>query len=185
MNNVLVADIMTRDPITIKPDTNLLECSKKMIKKRVGSLLLTEKGELKGLITEHDILWAIIKKSKEDLSQIKAEEISPRKIATIRPSATIEEAFKKIKRLKFERLPVVQEKQLKGLLTIRDILNFKPEFYPEIDEISKIREESNKLKRIKRAKERKSVHEGICEECGNQELLYRFNGMLVCDSCMK
>jgi dTDP-4-amino-4,6-dideoxygalactose transaminase len=38
MKNILVADVMTRTPITLKPDTNLLECAKKMVRKRVGSL---------------------------------------------------------------------------------------------------------------------------------------------------
>ena len=27
------------------------------------------------------------------------------------------------------------------------------------------------------------LYHRVCEECGNQDILYRFNGMLVCDSC--
>ena len=65
----------------------------------------------------------------------------------------------------------------------KDILNFHPEVYPELEEFSQIREEVKKLKRVKKARERKGRDEGICEECGNQDILYRFNGMLVCDSC--
>ena len=45
------------------------------------------------------------------------------------------------------------------------------------------KEESNKLKRVKKAQDRKSIHEGICEECGAQDFLYRINGMLICESC--
>ena len=181
MKKILVADIMTREPIIVKPDTSLLECAKKMVKKRVGSLLLINKKKLVGFISQKDILWALIKKSKEDLATIKAIEISPKKIATIKPSFTIEEAIKKMKRLKFEKLPVIHNKKLIGVITIKDILNFHPEFYPELDEFAKIREESKKLKRVKKAK--KFSQEGICEECGNQDVLFRINGMLVCESC--
>lgn len=183
MNNLLVSDVMTREPITAKPDTNLLECIKKMVKKNVGCLLLIDKKKLVGFISRKDILWALTKKPKEDLSSIKAIDISPRKIATIKPNAPIEEVLKKMKKLKFERLPVIHEKELVGMITAKDILNFNPEFYPELEEFAKIREESNKLKLIKKAKERKSSYEGICEECGSQDFLYKVHGMLVCESC--
>ena len=173
---------MTREPITIKPNTNLLDCAKKMVKNRVGSIPLVNKKKLVGFISQRDILCAIIKKSKEDLKNIKVIDISRKKITTIRPTATVEEAFKKIKGLKLQKLPVTQEGELVGMLTSKDILSFKPEVYPELEELSKIREESQKLDRLKKIKER--ISEGICEECGNQDWLYKFNGMLVCESCM-
>jgi CBS domain-containing protein len=180
MENVLVADIMTREPITTKPDINLLDSAKKMVKKKLGSLLIVDKKNLLGFISQKDILWALVKKSKEDLSKIKAIDISPKKIVTIKPSATIEEALQKMKKAKFERLPVVHEKELVGIITIKDILNFHPEFYPELEELAQIREEAKKLKRIKKAEQ---VHEGICEECGNLDILRKFNGMMICESC--
>lgn len=180
MERVLVSDIMTRDPISIKPDTTLLDCAKQMVKKRVGSLLLVEKRKLIGLIARKDILWALTKKSKEDLNKIKAVDISPKKIATIKPTATIKEALEKMKKLKFKRLPVIHEKQLVGMITVRDILNFNPELYPELEEFAKIREESKKLERVKKVS---SIKEGACEECGNFDTLYMVHGSLLCESC--
>jgi len=186
MRNIVVSDIMTREPIIIKPDTNLLECAKKMVTKRTGSLVLVEKDHLVGIISEYDILWALTKKLPSELSSIKAIEISPRKIATIKPTATIREAIEKMKKLKFERLPVIKEKELVGLITIKDILNFNPEFYPELEEFAKIREESKKLKLIKKAKQELGeamIKEGVCEECGNYGILEKSNGMLLCENC--
>ena len=184
MNEVIVADIMTRNLITIKPEMDLLNCAKIMIKKRAGSILIVDQKKLRGFISEHDILWAFTKaKTKAELSKIRVIDISPKKIATIRPTAGLQEVIKKMKHLKFEKLPVIDKGELVGMVTVNDILNFKPELYPELNEFSEIREASNKLTRIKKAKERKSMNEGICEECGNVELLYRFNGMLVCESC--
>jgi CBS domain-containing protein len=183
MESIQVADVMTRNPIIIDPETNLLECAKQMVKNRTGSLVLVEDNILKGFISEHDILWALVKKSKDDLANIKAIDISPRKIAVIKPSATLRQAFEKMKNLKFERLPVVKEKEFLGLITIKDILNFNPEFYPELEELSQIREETEKLKRIKKVRTSMPVREGLCEECGNTELLYHSRGMLICGSC--
>jgi len=79
MKEVLVADIMTRNPITIQPSENLLTCAKKMVRKKVGSLLIVDKKRLVGFIDQKDILWALIKKSKEDLSKIRAIDICPKK----------------------------------------------------------------------------------------------------------
>jgi len=180
MNRLLVSDIMTREPITIKPETNLLECAKIMVRKKVGSLLLTKDKKLVGLLAQKDILWALIKKSKQDLKKIKAIDISPRKIATTKPSIPIKEAFEKMRELKFERLPVVYDKKLVGMLTIKDILNFHPELYPELEQFSDIREETDKLKRIKQASKR---IEGMCEECGKNDILFRINGSLMCENC--
>jgi len=183
MGRILISDIMTRNPIIINPKTDLLKCAKKMVSKNIGSLLITENKKLIGFITQRDILWALIKKSKEDLSKINAIDISPKKIATTKPSASINDTIKKMKKLKFERLPVIYEKKLVGVITAKDILNFNPEFYPELEEFAKIREEEEKLKRIKRVNIKEFRIEGICEECGNQDSLSKFNGMLVCDSC--
>ena len=183
MKNLLVSDLMTHEPVTVSPNIDLLECIKKMVKKRIGSLLIVDKKKLVGLISEHDILWALTKKLPKDLSKIKAIDISPRKIATIKPSTPLEEAWRKMKKLKFERLPVIKDKELVGLITAKDILNFHPELYRELDEFAKIREESRKLKAMKKARYAQEVTEGICEECGNQEILYRVHGNLICASC--
>jgi len=183
MRVVLVADVMTRNPITVKPEENLLICAKKMVRKKVGSLLIVDGKRLVGFIDQKDILWALIKKSKEDLSKIRAIDISPKKIATIKPSLTLRGAIQRMKKLKFARLPVLHEKKLVGIITSKDILNFHPEFYPELEEFAQIREETKKLKRIKKAKDRQFMHEGICEECGNPDILYRVHGMLICESC--
>lgn len=180
MESVRVSDVMTRDPITTKPDTSLLDCAKKMVKKKVGSLLLVNGKKLVGLISRKDILWALVKKSSSDLSKIKAIEISPRKIATIKPSATVHEALAKMKSLKFQTLPVIFEGNLVGMVTIRDILSFHPEIYPELKEFDQIREEADKLQRVKKAK---LINEGICEECGNYDILFKVHGNLLCESC--
>lgn len=183
MQRILVADIMTRDPITISPDATLLDCAKRMVKKKVGSLLITYKKKLVGFISEKDILWALIKKSKDDLSKINALEIAPKKIATLKPFMSIAEAVKKMKNLKIGRLPVIHEGELVGMITTKDILGFYPELYSELDEIDTIRDETGKLKRLKKAQVRNFVQRGICEECGKEDVLYNLHGMLICESC--
>ena len=183
MKSILVSEVMTREAVTISPNANLLECAKKMVRKRVGSLLIIENKKLLGFISQIDILWALVKKSKANLSQIKAIDISPKKIITVKPEATIREALDKMNKYKFEKLPVVKENEVVGIITVRDILSFHPEVYPELEEFARIREEEEKLQRVKKNKEIAVVVDGICEECGERDTLYRIHGMLVCESC--
>ena len=181
MEKVLVADVMTRDPVIIGPDANLLECAKKMTRGRVGSLLLVDKKKLVGFITQRDILWAMVKKPGVDLSKIKAMDISPKKIGTINSNTSLKEVIKKMNKTKFDRLPVVDNGELRGIITAKDILNFHPEIYPELEEYAQIKEEQEKLKRVSEAED--DFGEGICEVCGGKDTLLKFNGMLVCESC--
>ncbi len=183
MRDIIVADVMTRDIIFVKPDTSLLDCAKIFVKKRVGSLVVLDKKRLVGFISQRDILWALIKKSRKDLAKIRVIDISRKKIATIKPTATLEEALRKMKKLKFRRLPVVQGKEIVGILTIRDILTFHPEIYPELEELKQIREEAEKLKRVRKAKNREYMHEGVCEECGATDILQKIDGRLLCNTC--
>jgi len=183
MKNVLVADLMTLEPFTISPDLNLLECSRSMIKNKIGILLVVQGERLLGVISRRDILWALVKKSPGELEKIRAIDISPRKIATIRPTASIEEAVIKMNKCGFQKLPVIQDNFLIGLITSKDILKFHPELYKDLDEFDSIREETEKLARLEKAKTRPVVDFGVCEECGAKDVLFRVNGMLICELC--
>ncbi|MAH47601.1 hypothetical protein CMI37_17400 [Candidatus Pacearchaeota archaeon] len=179
---VKVGDLMTRNFIWVTPETNLKKCAKTMIKKRVGSLIIKEKDsrKLKGILTEKDIVWAVVKKSKKDLANIFAKDLMKRKVVTIKPSADITEALKKIRKKKTRRLPVVENKKVIGMLTTKDIFKISPDLFSSIAETMKIREETDKLKKHQRKKPRKL---GMCAECGEQDLLTQDDNMWICSPC--
>ena len=177
---IKVGDLMTRNFVHVSPDTNLKQCAKTMIKKRVGSLLIKENDTLKGILTEKDIVWAVVKKSHHDLENIKVSDLMKRKVTTIKPGADITDAMKKFKKKKIRRLPVVEKKKLIGFITTNDILRIDPGLFQAIAETIKIKEEEEKFKRHGIEAKRKS---GICEECGTFELLYNDENQWLCDEC--
>jgi CBS domain-containing protein len=177
---IKVGDLMTRNFIYVAPDTNLKACARTMVKKRVGSLIIKEGDKLKGILTEKDIIWAIVKKSKHDLKNIKAKALMRRKVVTIKPGADITDAMQKFKKKKIRRLPVVENSKLIGFLTTKDILKIDPGLYQTIAETIKIKEETAKLKRSDISAPRK---QGICEECGEYEILYHDEAQWLCDKC--
>ena len=177
---VKVGDIMTRNFISVKPDTSILDCAKKMVKKRVGSLILKEDSRLKGIITEGDIIWAMTKKSKMELGKIEASKIAPKKLVTIKPSADLYQALQKMKKTKYRWLPVTIKGNVLGFLTLKDILRIEPSLFETASEIMKIREVSKKLRKRKAGE---SFKEGLCEECSNFEILYKVDNRAICEDC--
>ena len=177
---IKVGDLMTRNFIHVSPETDLKICARTMVKKRVGSLIIKDGDKLKGILTEKDIIWAVVKKSKEGLKDIQAKDLMKRKVITIKPGADITDALTKLKKKKVRRLPVVENGKLIGLLTQKDILRIDPGLFQTIAETVKIREETEKLKRSNIEAPRKS---GICEECGEFDLLYHDEAQWLCDIC--
>jgi acetoin utilization protein AcuB len=57
---VMVREVMTRDPITISPDTDVEEAARIMYHNKIGGLPVLERGRLLGIITESDILSIFI-----------------------------------------------------------------------------------------------------------------------------
>lgn len=177
---VRVGDIMTRNFFSVKPETSILDCAKNMVKKRVGSLILKEGDELKGIITEGDIIWAMTKKPAKELSKIKASEIAPKKLITISPSADLYQALQKMKKTKYRWLPVTLNRNIIGFLTLKDVLRIEPGLFETVSEIMQIREESEKLKRRKAGE---IFKEGSCEDCGRFGLLYKLDNRMICEEC--
>ena len=177
---IKVGDLMTRSFIHVSPDTDLKECARTMVKKRVGSLIIKEGDKLKGILTEKDIIWAIVKKSKHDLKNIKAKALMRRKVITIKPGADITDAMTKFRKKKVRRLPVVENGKLIGFLTTKDILRIDPGLFQMIAETLKIKEETAKLKRSDIEARRK---QGICEECGDYDILYNDDAQWLCNKC--
>lgn len=179
-SGIKVGDIMTRNFVSVSPDTNLIDCAREMMKKRVGSLVLKDGQKISGLLTEKDIIWAMTKKGARGLDKIKAKDIASKKLATIKPSSDLYEAMQRMKKLKFRRLPVVVDGNVIGMLTLKDILRIEPALLSDVSQIENIREESEKLRRLKGERWFK---DGVCEECGNFDILYKIDNKLMCLAC--
>ncbi|MDP4039728.1 MAG: CBS domain-containing protein [Candidatus Pacearchaeota archaeon] len=177
---VAIGDLMTRNFAAINPEDNLHKASKEMIKEKVNSLLITKDRKLIGIITARDVLWAITKKGNLDLKKIKAIEIATKKVAVIKPSADISQAINKMKQYGFRRLPVLSKGNVVGMITLKDILKVDPTLYSQLGELSSIKEEFAKLKKIKSSE---WEQEGLCEECDSFSSLLKVDGRLLCLDC--
>jgi CBS domain-containing protein len=54
-SRVEIGDVMTRNVVTVGPDTDLNEVARMMLERKIGGLPVVEHGRLVGIITESDI----------------------------------------------------------------------------------------------------------------------------------
>ena len=79
---VKVMDSMTHAPAVVKPSESLQKCAKLMLKKKLGNVLIIKNEKLKGIITEKDLIRAIVAKGL-DPKKTQVEEIMIRTYKTI------------------------------------------------------------------------------------------------------
>lgn len=130
---MIVSMWMTRDLVTIEPDTPITEAAAIMAKRHIRRLPVIEKHANNphpvGIITATDILHAYpphvnpfaIGVSALQQTHIRAAEIMSRSLQTVTPETPIEEAARIMRNEKLSTLLVVQKMKLVGLITESDI----------------------------------------------------------------
>ncbi|MFB6182067.1 MAG: IMP dehydrogenase [Candidatus Magasanikbacteria bacterium] len=112
------------NPITVDPDTSLKQAQRVMRENDITSVLVEKKGKLKGIMTRRDYIF-------EDDSKTLVEELmTPRSdLVTADPGIELEEAKKVLFDNRIEKLPLVEDNEIKGLITGKDIK--KLEHWPQ------------------------------------------------------
>ena len=108
-----VGEIMNRELITVAPDTTVAEAATVMGGKHVGSALVMNDGRLAGIFTERDIVRAL---GEHPVSHWMTA--NPR---TIGPDATSEQALEMMLSGGFRHLPVIEDDEVVGMLSLRDV----------------------------------------------------------------
>ncbi len=119
-----VKDLMSSPPITASKEVCIDELANLMYQNRIGSVLIVDKeGNLEGIVTERDIIYAVAKKKVGKC--FPAYTIMTEDPITVGPDTTLFEAVKLMRTNRIRHLPVVIEgKKPVGMLSLRDILNF-------------------------------------------------------------
>ncbi|MFC2162217.1 CBS domain-containing protein [Candidatus Altiarchaeota archaeon] len=108
-------------PVTVTSgDATIAEASQVMAKHNIGSIVVVDEGEIRGILTERDILKKIVAKSM-DSAKVKVKEVMNDKVTTIKPGVTIHQAAKMIEEEHIRRLPIVDNGKLVGIITQTDI----------------------------------------------------------------
>lgn len=64
--NTFVARVMTRDPVTVTPQTPIASAAELLVEAKVGCLPVVENGQLVGIVTETDLLGGLLQLLKAE-----------------------------------------------------------------------------------------------------------------------
>lgn len=128
---MLIENWMTKDVVTLTPETSMMKASKVMKEKRISRIpIVDEKGVLLGIVSDRDIKDASPSKATTLdmhelyylLSEIKLKDIMTKKVVTIRPAETVERAAVLLLENNIGGMPVVDEaNKVVGIVTDSDI----------------------------------------------------------------
>jgi acetoin utilization protein AcuB len=124
---------MTRRVATVGPEATIFEIQALMSEKRIRHVPVVEKdNKLVGIVSDRDLRSAlpfryfqegIRPEEKAKLQGLRAKDIMTRKVFTISPGYTIQDALLMIQNSKVGALPVVDDDgRLRGILSVRDLL---------------------------------------------------------------
>lgn len=109
------------DVWSVEPDASVYEALKLMADKNVGALIVLKAGDLVGIISERDYARKVILKGKSSMTT-PVKEIMTTKVYCVRPEQTIQECMALMTEKRIRHLPVLEEGQLAGVISIGDVV---------------------------------------------------------------
>jgi len=111
------------DVLEISVDTSVLEAVQEMVDHNVGSLLVTDGGEVVGIVTERDYLRRVTLQGRTEEAPVSEIMSAPLVVAT--RETTIDECMALMTDRRIRHVPVVEDGTVVGLVSIGDLVKFK------------------------------------------------------------
>jgi len=108
---------------SVTPATSVLEALKLLMAKNISSVLVQEDGALLGIFTERDYARKIILQGKSSASTL-VQEVMTEDLITVKSNDSIEACMKIMTEKRIRHLPVVENHEVKGLISIGDLVKF-------------------------------------------------------------
>lgn len=137
------ADIMTRDPVTVREDAPIREAIHIMLDRRISGIPVTgANGELVGILTEGDLLRRIETGTERQRPRWieflmgpgrlaaeyvhtharRVDDVMTREVASVTPETSLGEVVALMERRRIKRVPVAQDERCIGIISRADLI---------------------------------------------------------------
>lgn len=124
-------------PISIAPDAPLKEAAATLQRARIGALVvMDENRHMRGIVTERDILRGFATHGS-DLGRMTVEDIMSVDVITCSPDDDVQKVMQEMMANWFRHMPVVSNKGVVGIVSIRDVM---------MSQLTALREEAERLR---------------------------------------
>lgn len=114
-------DSKGHDVISVAPDLSVFDAIKLMADRLVGSLLVMNDEELRGIVTERDYARKVIIKGRSSETTT-VSEIMSTEVLTTSSSQTVNQCMELMTERRIRHLPVVEDNRVIGMISIGDLV---------------------------------------------------------------
>ena len=114
------------DVISVAPDKSLEQVSKTLAQNKIGAVLVMDGGTVVGILSERDIVRQIATHGAIALGQ-PASKCMTTNVVFGSENDSVDEVMEKMTQGRFRHIPVVDNNELRGLLSIGDVVKRKIE----------------------------------------------------------
>lgn len=111
--------------VTVAPTATLGEATKILADRKIGALIVTGAGgRITGIISERDIVRAFARHGDKALP-LPLTDVMTRKVVTCAPTDSVAVIMERMTSGKFRHLPVTDEGELVGIISIGDVVKYR------------------------------------------------------------
>jgi CBS domain-containing protein len=115
-----IRDVMMPSPLTVNAQTSVEGAAQVMRANDIGDVLVTENGRLRGILTDRDIVIRAVAMGRHPAATFAGDCCSP-DVYTVAADDPTDRAVEVMREHALRRLPVVDDDQLVGIVTIGDL----------------------------------------------------------------
>jgi CBS domain-containing protein len=113
--------INTQDTYRADADQFAFDVAQAMVDRNIGAVPVLRDGLLVGIFSERDLMKRVVVEGR-DSRTTRVDEVMTEDPLTVSPDETLENCMLLMRRHGFRHLPVCEGKQLRGIVSLRDIL---------------------------------------------------------------
>jgi CBS domain-containing protein len=121
-----VAALKPKPPVTVAPATLVGDVLSLMIERRIGCVVVVDRGKTVGIFSERDALLKLNESAVELAGRPVSEFMTPNP-QTLQSTAKIAFAVQRMDLGGFRHIPIVDDGDLTGIISVRDILGYLTE----------------------------------------------------------
>ena len=114
------------DVITTAPSATVMDAARVLADKRIGAVLVLEKGRVVGVVSERDIVRTVATRGAAAL-YIEVRDLMSSDVFTCSRMSTIDEVMALMTDRRIRHVPIVEDGQLYGLVSIGDVVKYRIE----------------------------------------------------------
>ncbi len=113
-----------RQIVGVEPETPLSAAVKVLADRRIGAVLVMTRRRIEGILSERDVVRVLGERGAAVLEE-PVRTVMTRKVISCRPSDTVASMMELMTSGKFRHIPVIEDNEIIGLISIGDIVKWR------------------------------------------------------------